>query len=92
MNANGQVELLDKGILRLFDDTINESGNDLDNLFNELTLHGGYAASLLFGGVVLKKANRIINSVRLVSPGDKVDCIFKDGEAKATIDKVKSEV
>ncbi|RLL85066.1 exodeoxyribonuclease VII large subunit [Mesotoga sp. BH458_6_3_2_1] len=92
MNANGQVELLDKGILRLFDDTINESGNDLDNLFNELTLHGGYAASLLFGGVVLKKADRIINSVRLVSPGDEVDCIFKDGEAKATIDEVKSEV
>ncbi|MBN2219784.1 MAG: exonuclease VII large subunit, partial [Kosmotogaceae bacterium] len=92
MNANGQVELLDKGILRLFDDKINEAGSDLDNLFNELTLHGGYAASLLFGGVVLKKADRIINSVGLVSRGDEVDCIFKDGEAKATIDEVKSEV
>ncbi len=92
MNVNGQVELLDNGILRLFDDTISEAGNELDNLFNELTLHGGYAASLLFGGVVLKKADRIINSVSIVSPGDKVDCIFKDGEAKATIDEVKSEV
>jgi len=92
MNANGQVELLDKGILRLFDDKINEAGNDLDDLFNDLTLHGGYAASLLFGGVVLKKADRIVNSVRIISPGDEVDCIFKDGEAKATIDEVKSEV
>jgi exodeoxyribonuclease VII large subunit len=92
MNANGQVELLDKGIFRLIDDKINEAGNDLDNLFNDLTLHGGYAASLLFGGVVLKKADRIVNSVRIVSPGDEVDCVFKDGEAKATIDEVKSEV
>jgi len=92
MTANRQVELLDKGILRMFDDKISEAGNDLDNLFNELTLHGGYAASLLFGGVVLKKADRIINSITIVSPGDEVDCIFKDGEAKATIDEVKSEV
>jgi len=92
MYADGQVELLDKGILRLLDDTINGAGSDLDNLFNELTMHGGYAASLLFGGVVLKKAGKIVNSVRLVSPGDGLDCIFKDGEAKATIDEVKSEV
>jgi len=92
MNSGILVETLDKGVTRLFDDLIANSGDDLDKLFDELTLHGGYAASLLFGGVVLKRGRLIINSAKAVSAGDSLDCVFKDGEAKTTIDEVKSEV
>ncbi|MGC9320786.1 MAG: exodeoxyribonuclease VII large subunit [Kosmotogaceae bacterium] len=92
MNSHVDVETFDKSIARLLDDLIMRTGDDLDNLFDQLTQHGGYAASLLFGGVVLKKNYLIVNSAKAVFAGDKLECVFKDGEAKTTIDEVKSEV
>lgn len=63
--------------------------NALDKVSDQLIEHGGFAASLLFGGVVLKKGKKIAKSVKDIEVDDVLENYFMDGVAESKITKIK---
>jgi exodeoxyribonuclease VII large subunit len=82
------LDLFEKGVLRSFERVESNAVNNLEELSSGLVEHGGYAASLLLGGVVLKRDSHVVRSAREVTRGDRLECYFADGCATTIIDEV----
>jgi len=86
--SKNSLESLEKSVI--IDHELIEvySTDVLDKAASDLIDHGGYAASLLFGGVVLKNSSGIVNRIGEVSAGDLLDCYFRDGKAAMSVVKI----
>lgn len=92
MACRSTLDSVEKSVVKTFGDIQEYLSEELETITAELMSHGGYAASLSYGGVVLKKDKLVINSIESVSPGDSLECYFSDGRASITIERVlKSE-
>ena len=86
--ADTSLDLFEKGVVRSFERIQSSASSYLDELSSGLVENGGYAASLIFGGVVLKRDSHVVKSVRDVARGDRLECYFADGRATTIIDEV----
>jgi exodeoxyribonuclease VII large subunit len=86
--ADTSLDLFEKGVARSLERILSSASSYLDELSSGLVEHGGYAASLILGGVVLKRGSQVVKSVIDVARGDRLECYLADGRATIIIDEV----
>ena len=89
--SKNALDSLEKSVIRDHEFIEAYSTDELDKVASDLIDHGGYAASLLFGGVVLRNSSGIVNRIREVSAGDLLDCYFCDGVVAMSVVRIMDQ-
>ena len=83
------MNALDGNLKISINDFEKTADSELNLLAAGLRDHGGYAASLLSGGVVLKKGSIVARSIKDIEVGDRLENYFVDGVAVSEITRIK---